>query len=73
MITITENGQNPIMQGNTTLDNDKTLQLNGVKGLDICCPNCSNPFILSLQLFGAINETVVCHICKKELCFIVDK
>ncbi len=73
MITIHENGQNPVAQGNTTLDSDKTLECKGKKGIDICCPECSNPFVLSLQKFGAFNDSVICHTCKKELCFIVEK
>ena len=72
-ITLHERGQKPIMQGDTTLADNKTLQYKDNKGLDAICPECSNPFIISLQKFGSFNETVVCHICKKELCFIVDK
>jgi len=72
-ITLHERGQKPIMQGDTTIKDNKTLQIKENKGLDILCPECSNPFIISLQLFGAINETIACHVCKKEIAFIVDK
>lgn len=73
MIILHEKGHAPIMQGDTTLKDDKVLQIKENKGLDVICPECSNPFIISLQMFGAINETVVCHVCKKELAFIVNK
>ena len=72
-ITLHERGKKPIMQGDTTLLNSKTLQHSNNKGIDVICPECSNPFIISLQKFGSFNETVVCHVCKKELAFIVDK
>lgn len=66
-----ENGV-PVMQGNTTLADNKTIEYMNKKGISVYCI-CGKPFAESLMENGIINDTVICSICEKEMAYIVNR
>lgn len=71
MIIIAKKDGSPVMQGDTTLEDNKTIGYSGKTGIDVVC-TCGKPFAESLQENGIILDSVLCSQCEKELAVILE-
>ncbi len=64
---IEKSGKNPYaVVGAKSLQENEIFSLYGKKGIDLCCPVCGYPFILSMQQHGRVEDIVLCFNCDEK-------